>query len=413
MFNKIIFLLMGTILIAANLNASWTVQHTGSGQFYDIDFPQGQLDIGCACGPSGLIYKTANGGVLWEQKQTPILKDFTGISFPTAMTGYICGGDSGIIMKTTDGGEIWEHRSVGPQVRFNAIDFPVDGNTGWACGLSGAIWFTFDGLQWASISTPEPHNFQDIYFADNLHGWVIGDMGVCYRTYNSGLTWFPCTTDVNDRLLGVHFNTLANGWIVGTSKTVLQSNDSGVHWTRVDIPSVPENVTFQSVVFPTSTDGFICGSNGWFVRTTNGGSSWEPYIINPPHTFYALEFPAGNMTGWLCGSEEVILKTTDGGAPGIEESNLKSGIIKNSLICTPNPFHANTIIKFGLPINNNATLKLYDAKGGLVRILSLNKNGEVNWDGRNELNQKVKSGVYLIELNHNGINQRQKLIFMD
>lgn len=413
MFNKIIFLLMGTILIAANLNAEWVEQHTGSGQLYDISFPHGQLDFGYACGPNSLIFKTANGGSQWDPKESPVLTDFTGISFPTANIGYVCAADSGWILKTTDGGDIWEVTQVAPNVRFNDIEFPENENVGFACGLSGAIWFTFDGFQWASVSTPEPHTFQDLDFVSSVSGWVVGDQGACYRTPNAGLVWLPCSTGVNERLLGVSFTDLANGWTVGTSKTVLRSNDSGYTWTPVEIPGVPENVTFLSVDFPTSSNGYICGTSGWFVRTTNGGSSWESYVINPPRVFYGMVFPSGTMTGWLCGSDEVILKTTNGGAPAIEESNLESNIIKNSFVCAPNPFRDNTVIKFGQSLNGNASLKLYDTKGELVRILSLNKNGEANWDGRNELNQRVKSGIYLVELNHNGVTQHQKLIVMD
>ncbi|MDH5185518.1 MAG: YCF48-related protein [candidate division WOR-3 bacterium] len=412
---NIILILLGMLLISANLNA-WDPQHSGTGQLYDIDFPPGNTNVGYACGSGGLILKTTNGGTDgWPRIQSPLAMEYNGISFPDESNGYIAVSDSGFILKTVDGGSNWIIQRVGQNVSFTAIHFPVDPNVGWATGLGGQVWFTFDGLNWAAIPIPEPINLLGLHFLDdNLYGWIVGDQGVCYRTPNAGLTWLGCTTNVNQRLLDIHFTDKVNGWVVGTGATVLQSIDSGWTWTEVNIPGVPGNVSFQSVIFPTPTNGYICGSGGWFCRTTNGGSSWEAYVITPIHNYYGMDFPSGYLTGWICGSEEAILYTPDGGVPAIEESKLKPGIAKKFLDCTPNPFRSNTFIKFAQPVKGNATLKLYDAKGELIRTLTLNKSGKVNWDGRDDLNHKVAPGVYLLEYKTDaGLSERIKLVALD
>jgi photosystem II stability/assembly factor-like uncharacterized protein len=409
---SLIITIISILFIAINLQASWREQHTGQYELNDIDFPLPQNQIGFAVGLNASCLKTTNGGNDWARLLTTGSGDMRGVSFPTMTTGYIiC--DSGNVQKTTDGGDLWTRSFTGFNVQFTGIQF-LDANVGYIVGQNGIVLRTLDGGNgWGNVPIPLSIAIHDLHFVTTHIGWVVADNGSLFRTNEAGQMWEQCTTDVNERLLGVYGIDGSRGWVVGTNKTVLQFSDSGRTVVPVDIPDIPSSVALFSVMFTDQDHGFISGSAGWFARTTNGGSSWDAYIINPPRNFYAMDFPAGSDTGWICGAEEAILKTSDGGAPAIEESNLESGIIENSFVCAPNPFRSNTIIKFGLPTNSNATIKLYDAKGELVRTLTQNKKGEVSWDGRNEVNQMVKSGVYLAELNHNGNTQRQKLIFMD
>ena len=66
----------------------------------------------------------------------------------------------------------------------------------------------------------------------------------------------------------------------------------------------------------------------------------------------------------------------------------------------PNPFNAGTVIKFRVasPLNRPVAVKIYNAAGQLVRVLTVAVTGEgeyqVSWDARNQSGLPVPSGAY-------------------
>ena len=82
----------------------------------------------------------------------------------------------------------------------------------------------------------------------------------------------------------------------------------------------------------------------------------------------------------------------------------------------PNPFNNSTSISFALPSNQKVTLKIYDNNGRLVTKLAdgLFKAGThyLRWDGTDERNRNVASGVYLYEFHTNNYSSVKKLILL-
>lgn len=75
--------------------------------------------------------------------------------------------------------------------------------------------------------------------------------------------------------------------------------------------------------------------------------------------------------------------------------------------CYPNPFNPSTIIRFDLPWQSPVYLEVYDAAGRRVRVLEAGKllgpgRHEVAWDGKNDRNLAVASGVYFCRLRASG-----------
>ncbi|MBT3271338.1 hypothetical protein HN371_29640 [Candidatus Poribacteria bacterium] len=73
----------------------------------------------------------------------------------------------------------------------------------------------------------------------------------------------------------------------------------------------------------------------------------------------------------------------------------------------PNPFNPETWIPYSLSEASEVSLRIYDARGGLVRTLELGRReagshltraGSGHWDGLNELGELVAGGVYYVEL---------------
>ncbi len=68
----------------------------------------------------------------------------------------------------------------------------------------------------------------------------------------------------------------------------------------------------------------------------------------------------------------------------------------------PNPFNPSTTIAYNLPRTGDATLRIYDLRGRLVKTLLRGRQpagpGSVVWDGTDERGAAVASGIYVREL---------------
>ena len=85
----------------------------------------------------------------------------------------------------------------------------------------------------------------------------------------------------------------------------------------------------------------------------------------------------------------------------------------------PNPFNPETWIPFQLHAPALVRLSIYDVRGALVREIDLGHRaagryltsaGAVHWDGRDQIGQRVASGVYLYRLQAGPIAQVRKML---
>jgi hypothetical protein len=82
----------------------------------------------------------------------------------------------------------------------------------------------------------------------------------------------------------------------------------------------------------------------------------------------------------------------------------------------PNPFNPSTRIEFSLPVQSRMTLKVYDVIGREVATLL---NGErnagrftVEWNGKDQFNAPVASGIYFYRLETGSFVQTKKMIML-
>jgi hypothetical protein len=83
----------------------------------------------------------------------------------------------------------------------------------------------------------------------------------------------------------------------------------------------------------------------------------------------------------------------------------------------PNPFNSNTKIIFGLNSPQKVNLKIYDITGKLVKTLIDNKVLDAQfhhilWDGSNDLNHSISSGMYYLRLTADGTQKMMKMLYL-
>lgn len=90
-----------------------------------------------------------------------------------------------------------------------------------------------------------------------------------------------------------------------------------------------------------------------------------------------------------------------------EQTNTMPNIFISSY---PNPFNNNVLIKLNSPKSAPSDISIYNIKGQLVRSWKDVKSGELSWDGKDNSNHTVKSGVYLIKANQGSAQHTHKVI---
>lgn len=116
----------------------------------------------------------------------------------------------------------------------------------------------------------------------------------------------PCGNDFYDIVPLTATRVLA----FGGASAVLISTDNGESWDL----SYADNSRFdiQNSYFLNTTTGFICGTGGSIMKTTDGGTSWVPQNSGSTNALYDIEFLNAD-TGIAVGSAGTVLRTFNGG----------------------------------------------------------------------------------------------------
>ena len=87
----------------------------------------------------------------------------------------------------------------------------------------------------------------------------------------------------------------------------------------------------------------------------------------------------------------------------------------------PNPFNPETWIPYHLSEAGDVTVSIYDAAGSRIRTLSLGLQPEgyyqshsraAYWDGRNDLGERVPSGIYWYHLSAGDYSAARKMVIV-
>ena len=289
----------------------------------------------------------------------------------------------------------------------------TDNNTYYAGGLYG-MWESTDGMNWSEIVYFSLKDCVAIaYFEDHF---VVSADNEIYYSHDSGVTWNlvqPGSPIISD--LAFHVNGTLFGIFPGPSNSsgLWSSNDFGVSW-NVEFWSL-----FMSSVGLDSEDNIFIG---WEHPGTDGVALWDP--VNHELEFFNDGLPNLNINkitynpyieslNIVCCTDSGAYMLTDYMGVGFEEDELE--ITNCKLQNYPNPFKPSragrspaTTISFSLAKDAKHTeIIIYNIKGDKVKSFYAFPNGglgtrSVVWDGTDENNKPVSSGVYLYQLKIDG-----------
>jgi hypothetical protein len=82
----------------------------------------------------------------------------------------------------------------------------------------------------------------------------------------------------------------------------------------------------------------------------------------------------------------------------------------------PNPFRPETTIRYTLDRTADMSLKIYDVRGAVVRVLhtGVQEAGthSIQWDGRDDNGRRVAAGAYFYQLQTDDRREAKKMIHL-
>ncbi len=222
-----------------------------------------------AVGWRGHIVYSDDDGAIWQQASVPVSSDLTAVYFPSAKQGWAV-GHGGVILHSTDGGKSWLKQQ--------------DGNS------TGKLMASYYQQRLENASEDErPH-------AERL----LEDVHLNYST-GPEQPW-----------LDVWFEDDLHGYVVGTFNLIMETRDGGQHWTprmeQIDNPYA------QHLTAITRIDGelYIASERGTVFRRKMGDETFKPHATGYNGSFFGI---AGAGTAILAyGLRGSVYRSEDQGA---------------------------------------------------------------------------------------------------
>ncbi|MFN8437770.1 MAG: YCF48-related protein [Cytophagales bacterium] len=299
---------------------------------------------GFALGAAGSLYKTVNEGLTWT-KSTPVVQDtskttidtnmvYTNMTFVDETNGWIIGTYNAkatatatsatarktALLKTTNGGSTWTNMNFDTEIKtFQSVAF-YDAFNGYVVGNSGLIYRTFDGGKtWIKQNSGVTRTLKDIAIVSANTAYVVGGYGTLLKTTNGGATWEKLIVPAERAFATAKYSTTTNElFITGGGEGGLSTNADKAFVLKLNSDGSFTDLTnkYYAVFYFYGLAVNNFGKNLWTVghlgqifRSTDGGSTWSEELSKSQReeTLYDAFF-VSDAVGYFVGNGGVILK---------------------------------------------------------------------------------------------------------
>ncbi|NOR87467.1 MAG: T9SS type A sorting domain-containing protein [Bacteroidales bacterium] len=378
-----------------NGGGSWTEISVGNDNWYfmDIEFWDEENGVALSVLNSGVaaIYVTSNGGDTWSTS-FGINHNVQDLAYADANTLYAIGGDEKI-SKSTNGGNSWTEIYSGVfQYYFMGVDF--NGDFGVVGGEDGKIMHTSDGGEnWSTYATGY-HNFQGVHVFNADSTYIGGTDADVYKTTDGGASWQSEDNGPESSHIYKIKATANNTTFLCGSQGMLKRKVAPPPLLTADFEADGlEICNWMSVYFTDLSEGNI-ESWEWYFEGGAPETSTEqnPMVFFTTPGTYDVSLTVSNGSQQASITKEDYI--TSYYCPGLPSIDMKQVFV------SPNPVK-NTINISGLN-GEKAMIKLLDLSGKLILEKQIQGN---------QLDvSKIKSGVYLLNIEIDGIEKREKVI---
>jgi len=283
----------------------------------------------------------------------------------------------------------------------------------------------------------------DIFVTDQPEGWAINVSGI------NRCNGFPVTAcDISSSHyrgnIYIMWSDQRNG-LDNTDVFLKKSIDGGDTWGSIikvntdnsnrhqffSWMTVDQSTGYIYVVFYDRRNTTGDANDVYLARSTDGGDTFSNFKISEsPFTpsdwvFFGdyihvaayngkihpiwTRMDGSDLSVWTTAINDSLLMSD---ASRIDKMPLKFNLAQNY----PNPFNATTIIEYNLPQASLVELSIYDLRGEKIKTLV---NQEMNsgvhtvyWNGKNDFDNTISSGLYTYTLRMNDIQTTKKLLYL-
>lgn len=399
-------------------------------------------------GTVGGIFKTTNGGITWDTLIRGVTVRDLDIHPNNPQIIYATLGLNALtqpgIIKTTDGGNSWVKADYGIHMSWEsgpvvlAIDSKqsdtlytgTDGPFGgypYKSINGGETWFRIDpDTNWvwrktlsgdSSLVDPLEDGISSIAvdFTNNQHIYLgTAGLGEIFYTYDGGKNWNITGLTEQDGIYDIEVDPYSSEKVyAGTSRNgFLISTDTGFNWQSIN-SGLPDSSEVKSIEISNNRN-----NQNMFIIATQGGiggiyrnvnfNKWEKVgIENKP--IYTIKLFLERI---YAGSNGIYVKDI------ITEvcEDISTPLSANLYPNYPNPFNSNTNIKYVIEKEENVTIEIYNILGERIKTLlsEIKLPGEyiTHWNGTDDIEKTVSSGLYICILICNNKILNTKIIYL-
>jgi uncharacterized protein (TIGR03437 family) len=371
---------------------------------------------------SMLVYSTFLGGT-GNDSISSLAVDAEGSAYLTGSTGSYdfptvnplqANKRGDLLYVSTNGGTQWNPANGGlrvSNVNDIALD-PANALTIYAATDRGVFKTTDGGTSWAQAGAAQisANTIQLVIHPATPQTLYAIAANSLYRSLDGGENWTRLTPVGTPRFLVLDPNAPDNLYLVTTG--MLKSTDGGTTWLPVSIPGVGSGMQIRAfTVDPLTANTLYLGtSQGFFLKTTNGGANWAPVgtsfpELNQSSALSRLKISRSNPAVlYLMSSSSFLARSSDGGATWQFPSLPAAVGLSATLAFELDPANANVVY-----VGNNGVYKTTDGGatwtlaaeglgGGPVRVLTVSGTApQTVYAGVN-----LSSEAFLSKLNPSG-----------
>jgi len=255
------------------------------------------------------LFETFDAGNSWTRISSETFSELLFVD-ETTVLGAKSGGD---FYRSTDGGATWTNVYSDPGGLMEQIR-RVDADTFVAIDINVRVWMSHDaGETWTQTFGPVGNwGFEwDVNFPTPDVGYIVGRLGLVYKTTDGGQTWTQISNGAAANLDDIEMSASGVGVAVGGA--IVRTDDFGRSWRVVPGNGSTQLHTVQQV----DADTWVAaGDFGLFLRSDDGGLTWQQGGDIPGRQCFDLSFINDN-DGWAFGELNApngyVARTTDGG----------------------------------------------------------------------------------------------------
>ncbi|MCK5051353.1 MAG: T9SS type A sorting domain-containing protein [Candidatus Cloacimonetes bacterium] len=449
------------VLQTSDAGENWNSTNMSTGAFvFSVTSTNANNIYAAGClngGAAGAVFKSNNAGGNWINSSFPTTYGLYDVEFADEQIGYTCGW-LGKIFKTTNGGSSWSplNSGTGNVLRWMSV---VDENNVFIVGGSNwnnpnTLFKTTNGSTWSYV-TSLGGVVGGVHFFDADTGIFAGGSGgeIIKKTYDGGSNWEEKYSSNTGLFQAIYFTEEGIGWACGNNGRVAKSVDFGETWIELD--SVSPSTTLLGV-YATETHLFAVGENGRIFRKEietilDANFSAEPVLGEAPLIVQFTDETVGEPSFWHWDFNND--GTTDSmvqhpiwtySEPGIysvlltvydETQTIMDFELKNDFIEVtstgvndvyvpefemtnyPNPFNPSTTISFETTnLHEDAQIEIFNLQGQKIKKFEIRnlKSGinEVIWNGDNDSNKPVSSGIYFYKMRNGIYTSTKKMVLL-